>query len=529
MYRVMLVDDEPLILAGIKTLIDWSVLGCELISSARNGQQALEIMLEQCPDIVIADINMPVMDGMALLKQAEQLYPAAVFIMLTNLQEFELVRQSLRYKAVDYLIKTQLDSETLTAAIEKAKQEAAHRYHLRQHALEATVQTMDQLQALKESIHLLMASPEPSGEVTETFRHSGVLAGYRMLNVLFTYPNEPAPNEHEPLFKWETEVVDTLIKTCFSRAISTTQGAQHPGIYILVWQSLDAWDEQLNSFYKKLQGACGNLTGAIPSLLVSACHQGKESLALCRRELLLMQETFYLTSATFIVYGSNPILADSPLGLKGLLGSFQKELNAKNAAGCAALLGRAIHRISDTNHEKAQAIWLCTELYFATCETIKEWPDALAREGLFSNSAIGYEQIRYLATRADVIRFLSSLSNELQAILQPNDSRHSTIIRQAKTYIHENIEKRILLNDVAAKVFLSPGYLSALFKKQCGESLIDYVNRHKVEAACQLLKQKDLMISQASDQLSFENAYYFARVFKRYTGMTPSEYQSRDR
>ena len=121
MYRVMIVDDEPLILAGIASLLDWKEYGCEISGKAANGQQALKLMEEQKPDIVITDIKMPGMDGIGFMKAVkERGWDDVIFILLTNLEEFSLARQALSLGAVEYLVKMELTEEKLADSLKLA-------------------------------------------------------------------------------------------------------------------------------------------------------------------------------------------------------------------------------------------------------------------------------------------------------------------------------------------------------------------------------------------------------------------------
>ena len=121
MYRVMIVDDEPLILAGIASLLDWKEYGCEISGKAANGQQALKLMEEQKPDIVITDIKMPGMDGIGFMKAVkERGWDDVIFILLTNLEEFSLARQALSLGAVEYLVKMELTEEKLADSLRLA-------------------------------------------------------------------------------------------------------------------------------------------------------------------------------------------------------------------------------------------------------------------------------------------------------------------------------------------------------------------------------------------------------------------------
>lgn len=123
MIRVLLVDDEPLVLIGMQSMLNWQDMGYELVGTARNGGEALEKIRELRPDIVVSDIRMPVMDGLQLAaKCREEFGTLPVFIVLTSYEEFDYVRRSMTYGAVDYLVKMDLTPENLGAALSRAKE-----------------------------------------------------------------------------------------------------------------------------------------------------------------------------------------------------------------------------------------------------------------------------------------------------------------------------------------------------------------------------------------------------------------------
>ena len=123
MIRVLLADDEPLVLIGMQSLLDWSAQGYELVGTARNGGEALEKIRSLHPDVVVSDIRMPVMDGLQLAEKSHEEFGALpVFIMLTSYEEFDYVRRSMGLGAVDYLVKMDLTAESLGAALDRARQ-----------------------------------------------------------------------------------------------------------------------------------------------------------------------------------------------------------------------------------------------------------------------------------------------------------------------------------------------------------------------------------------------------------------------
>lgn len=97
MIQVLLVDDEPLVLIGMQSMLNWGKLGPEIVGTARNGNDAWAIIQQHRPDIVICDVMMPVMDGLDLAEKCREVDNALpVFIMLTCFEEFNYVKRSLR-------------------------------------------------------------------------------------------------------------------------------------------------------------------------------------------------------------------------------------------------------------------------------------------------------------------------------------------------------------------------------------------------------------------------------------------------
>ena len=122
MYRLLIVDDEPLVQIGLKSMLGGNFPDIEIVGTAPNGAEALNMIRKCRPDIVIADIKMPRMSGLELFKESQRLFgPVPVFIILTAYEEFDLARQALASQAVDYLVKIELNKDNLTDALSRAR------------------------------------------------------------------------------------------------------------------------------------------------------------------------------------------------------------------------------------------------------------------------------------------------------------------------------------------------------------------------------------------------------------------------
>lgn len=528
MYQVLLVDDEPIILSGIKYLIDWEKNNCQIADTVRNGKQALEKLRTLRPDIVICDISMPVISGTELLAIASEESPDTVFIMLTNHPDFHLAQESLRFKAVDYLLKSQLTAESLEASLARACQERDKRAKLTRVELVDSYLQEEEQRTLHIAVHRLTQAMNSKdgglGETSAVLQRHGITDGWGMahipLNFSHTKLGEGAPAETRRLADWETDMLNKLAGNLFPHHLLFCPNKLSQQLFLLCWGvPAEEWERRMLQFSAKAQSASATITQTQLRVMSTDFFCSPESLTECRRQLVLLQEYSYLEQEGTFFREFEP-LAFQPLNLLGFGGRLSAELRSKNPAGVDKLLERAETKIRETIHEKAQAEWLCGEICAAVLEVLSaENEIPLCRY---------WEQVQLLR-RSQAVHWLTLLKNELCAQMEQYASGKQELIEKAKQYVLDNVEKRIMLQDVAEHVCISPGYLSALFKKMYNQNFSDYINHVKMERACELIQQGRYRIYEISDMLSFENAYYFSQVFKRHIGTTPTGYQKQIR
>jgi two-component system response regulator YesN len=109
------------------------------------------------------------------------------------------------------------------------------------------------------------------------------------------------------------------------------------------------------------------------------------------------------------------------------------------------------------------------------------------------------------------------------------ESHTEHVVESVKTYIRDNLGKHLSLQEVAAVFNFNPNYLSHLFAKYAGTGFVDYITAVRISAAKELLAQDTLRIYEIAEQLGFENAFYFSKVFKKAEGLSPSEYIHKNR
>ena len=120
-FSIILADDEQQILYGMKKGIEWEKLGFRVAGVAQNGKEALELMEEVHPDLVISDIKMPFMDGLELSDILKKKMPKIQIIILSGYGEFDYAKEAIKIGVTDYLTKP-VTGEQLLEALNKVKQ-----------------------------------------------------------------------------------------------------------------------------------------------------------------------------------------------------------------------------------------------------------------------------------------------------------------------------------------------------------------------------------------------------------------------
>ena len=122
MYRLMIVDDDEMLRRGLVQNVDWAGHGFEVVAQAANGKEALCKMDESMPQLIVTDIQMPIMDGLQLTETISRLYPEVKIVLLTAYEEFEYAKKALEYKVSQYVLKYESQDSVLDAVLQAARQ-----------------------------------------------------------------------------------------------------------------------------------------------------------------------------------------------------------------------------------------------------------------------------------------------------------------------------------------------------------------------------------------------------------------------
>ena len=119
MYSILIVDDEPIVKIALRSILPWEEHGFSICGTASNGLEALPLIEQHHPDVIITDLKMPEMDGLELIRTLKEKNCPGEILVLSNYEDFDSVRSALLLGAADYLLKIKIQPDTLLACLNK--------------------------------------------------------------------------------------------------------------------------------------------------------------------------------------------------------------------------------------------------------------------------------------------------------------------------------------------------------------------------------------------------------------------------
>lgn len=505
-YSLLIVEDDAFALQSMVTLLGWQELGIDQVYQAANGQDAYEIYLQKHPHIIITDLQMPVMDGLSLIRTVREVEcdTKTRFIIMSCLDEFPQVQQALNLGVDHYFLKANTSRKDIQSIITKVVQEL-NKNNEKQMPLQH-IHTLDMMIQ-----NLYKGYPLCTEDATIVFNYTGIAAdeGYSLLLLCMTQDAEG---------KSTVSHISESIKRTFMNLCSSEAIMFHPTfnryIFILKEDQRDRLVKMVDQFCSKLSES----TKLNMQLGMSSLHSDVQHLSDALSEAKHALDTCYFTGESFALYNEQ----------KG------NTLPTEIAAKLLSLHDIAFHLPHNFVNDYEKRMYHITSQSYPDSVTFKKtlcemllWIYSRADKSTSLEDIVVNcnHQILTSETLKESVNYFEQIAiNMFQTcfFLQIPEG-----IRAALLYIHSNLDRPITLKELAAQACLNPSYFSTLFHKTMRQNPINYINSARIERAKLLLRNTDLPISQIALSLGFSQDLYFFRIFKQLTNETPNEYRSK--
>ncbi|GGG00853.1 response regulator [Paenibacillus abyssi] len=498
MFNLYLADDEKLVIDTLTSIVDWEEHGIKLAGSATNGKTACKEIMEHDIDIAIVDIRMPGMNGLELIESVKEIKPDTIFIVCSGYSDFSYAREAMKHGTVYYLTKPVEIDELLDAVriavtrCGESKQLSSgdiHRLKTEKMLSEALI--YGQFSEACDYEHFFVAT-------------TSIEALPDYMNVLDSMINDAVLSEQYTVHQIYNQSEIILLFTGLSDSSLVSQ------TLLLVTQELK---DKLNIDIKWGIGASKPEASDIHISYMQSKHAYDYAVFADERISSIRDVNYSNHQKMDIDY---PAIIDALTGNDGL---------QRTKACLHAFIDKAL-----TDRVRPDVlIYHCTEIINYATNYFKQLY-SIPPEELYQHNYASIKQLNEVksARMMGEITF-ECLENMVDFLNDRMKDYKDKIISQIKEYIHEHISQAISAADIAKVINFNPSYISSFFKKKTGVTLSDYITETKMERAKTLLSGSVLKINKIAEEVGYDDQRYFCLVFKKYSGLTPSQFRDRKR
>jgi two-component system response regulator YesN len=515
MRSLLLVDDESNIRRGIRTMIERQYPNRYHIRAAASGEEALQIAEESPIDIVITDIRMPGMDGIALIAHLNRLLKVPLIMIVSGHDDFQYAKEAMKQDVKEYLLKPIVRQE-LSAALIRIEQECERR-----EALASKLDLTDRyLEELRESqlAYMMMhtdLAPKEIAEMLVKLRLEAFAEAYYVA-ILRRNPQSSQRTEQQQFY---AQLRLQIRKVSDEQSIPIVDFLDKDGHLVVVagrsellHMLFEQMDQHYHTFSMGLSEKMSELQ-QLPAAYLQASKALKYAFlqvtpALIAFSSIDQREMRYMIPFDQFDKLANMLGTDREQEMKALLQDiFDIERIRGNDIAYLEEIAKALNeRVLDrVFHQYGEE----------SVEILK----------IYRQVGSIFSMDHYYDYYRSVENLLLRLNEYVKNIKSVHIDHRE--IKHAITYIHENYEKDLSMAMVSNHVSLNYSYFSEMFKAYAGENFVAYLRKVRVDAAKKLLETTDSKIYQIGGQVGYPNPKHFNRAFREVTGVSPAEYRNR--
>lgn len=517
--KVLLVDDEKLERVLIRNGYDWEGNGFEIVGEAGSGEEAMEYMLHRKPQIVLTDISMPHMDGLELSEKILDFDPSCRIIIVTGYREFDYARRAVKIGIEDFLLKPVNISEVAELA-GKIKEKIQQEEKEVRAAEELKASVLADQDIVMESFFQRLVerriAEEEARRKLMLYNCENIMQGCTCLNI------KRKEDEEEGVSTKHNQVIALIKEQNYQNVICFTHYMQN---ILLYFTGSD--DGKIEEVARALHEALGNRLGIAATIGISQWNQGFSGIADAFEE---SQKA--LSAAVFL--GRDRCVTYQEYEEVMNQNKNKKEIDWENFL--FAVHNCLYDKVEDYRNEyvdliRSAGVTDMEYLRLMTMNMLTRAGSTLNKYGMSLSQLMGeetlYKEVRHINSVDEISSYLERV---IERIMEYHESRKrkqgNKVVEEAAAYIGENLfNPELSLRLVAANIYSNESYLSRVFKKEKGISLIEYILKKRIEESIRLLNTTDLKVYEIAERIGFRDSHYFSICFKKLMGVTVKEFK----
>ena len=542
LYRIILADDEEEVRKSIIKKIDWHAAGFEVVGDAENGQEALEKIEALEPDVLMTDIRMPYMDGLALTQRIRQKYPSMKVLIFSGYDDFEYAQQAIKLNVTEYILKP-VNVEELTEILRRVKANLDEEIEQRRNVDRLRESYQHSLPILRELfLNDLARGSIPADQVEGRLREYGVdiLGARKWLAAVVSVEIQDEPenesladmrrnaqgqplSQHRELIPISVRQLmeDHLKKFCRFALFNSTAG-------LTLVAAVDGENTQ-TGLIDQLGDICKECRKVLEVAVTAGVGVSSPSLDRMGRSYQTAVDA--LGYRAIVGEGGVIYINDVEPVNRGKLQLDQKEESdlvaaikfgprEKIEAAARAIAGRMDAKVHILQY---QAYIL--SVASTVIQLVQQYDLSLSE--ILGTDRDYFEVLAQMDKREDFYNWLIRVACRIgDALGQERDNTAKNMIREAKQYIEENYsDPELSVEKICRHLHMSPAYFSTMFKKETGQTYIAYLTEVRLNRAVELLNKTDDKTYIIASKVGYQEQNYFSYVFKKRFGVSPTKYR----
>ena len=501
-FKLLVVDDEVTMRKGISNYMNWASIDCEVVGSASDGMEAIEFLRREPVDIVITDIKMPAADGLEVARYVHENHPQTKVIILTGYADFEYAQTAIKYHVTSFILKP-TNKKELFAAVQEAQKQLIISQQQESIAKEGIFFLKDQVmqeltdhpctEQLKEKLHSLGLSM--NSYYVAAFKP---VADEPDLSALKKIVIEEKQNSY--CYRYNNLIINVYF-----------QQGNTPELLSFILKNCREISDIVSTF-----SSTGILTG------ISQLHKSPETFQTAVSEAIQALTHNFYSEQNISVFQSNDASESAELSVENSLDLYQIESSLNNwdftETSSTASHMFSKFKSSFTNSQDAKNI--CSQIYYICCRV-------LVKKEL---EPVPLDYLEKIRKSRDIFALENTIAEIMDYTREKSISAHTIpnyIIENTIRYISQNLAGNLSLDAIAQELHISASHLSRTFKKETSGSLTEFINKERVNKAKELLQDTDLLTYEIAEAVGYKDATYFSSIFRKYEGISPSEYKTR--
>jgi two-component system response regulator YesN len=530
MLKVLLVDDDIIIRTTLMSMIDWEQCGFMVAGEVNNGVECIQRMSTDRFDLIITDMNMPIMDGIALIESICKYYPEIEVIVISGHDNYDYVRTSLKKGAIDYILKQNLNKEILCEVLEIVKYKIKEKNKLLYH-------NKFQLEQLSKGrsfmlyflVHDILSGNISCKETKLELEKMGT--PFLFINFVLCYievKNFPdlRLRKKDQVIKSYIDLVKRIIMEDGHGLVTNLEDGYFIAFIdfekvksgLLVYQKLTGILSRINTNSEKYMGLHTSI--AVSDL----CGNYDKIPELFQKIRKSLENKFYEEQQ--IVWQHDEMLkVESQMSLS----IYEKEdilrlLEVRDKEGILHTLDDLFDECRKKNVSVSSVKEIVVELIRIAIQFCMKHGLGVMRDELEKTLLLDdYVNKNFRGLCKLVIQTYEKVLLEFTN-LQEERGNNPHVIKAMK-YINAHYRTRVSLTDTAEYVGVNAQYLSRLIKEEYKKGFAEILNEMRVEIACEMIRSHNYKVKEIVEKAGFSNYNYFFKVFKDVTGLTPIEYE----